>query len=115
MSIESRAGPPATSIVTNGLPQPRFAWNRDEVAGAVGDLGTFLPHIIGAITVAGMAPTGIFTSFGLFYLLAGGFYGGAVGGPPMKGAPAGLLIVAVAPPRGGGGGVWVGNAFLLAR
>ncbi len=74
MSIDTRADPPATSIVSNGLPQPRFAWNRDEVAGAVGDLGTFLPHIIGAITVAGMAPTGIFTSFGLFYLLAGTFY-----------------------------------------
>ena len=52
---------------------PRFAWNRREVAGAVGDLGTFLPHIIGAITVAGMAPTGVLSSFGLFYLMAGLF------------------------------------------
>ena len=30
--------------------RPRFAWNMGEVSGALGDLGTFLPHIIGAIT-----------------------------------------------------------------
>src|SRR3954470_10154837 len=114
MSIESRADPPATSIVTNGLPQPRFAWNRDEVAGAVGDLGTFLPHIIGAITVAGMAPTGIFTSFGLFYLLAGAFYGVPIGGQPMKAASAVLLIVPLTPPQVAGAGLVLGIVFLLA-
>ena len=65
---------------------PRFAWNRREVAGAVGDLGTFLPHIIGAITVAGMAPTGVLSSFGLFYLVAGLFYGVPMGVQPMKAA-----------------------------
>ena len=114
MSIESRADPPATSIVTNGLPQPRFAWNRDEVAGAVGDLGTFLPHIIGAITVAGMAPTGIFTSFGLFYLLAGAFYGVPIGVQPMKAASAVLLIVPMTPPQVAGAGLVLGIVFFLA-
>jgi predicted benzoate:H+ symporter BenE len=114
MHIESRADPPATTVVTNGLPQPRFAWNRDEVAGAVGDLGTFLPHIIGAITVAGMAPTGIFTSFGLFYLLAGAFYGVPIGVQPMKAASAVLLIVPMTPPQVAGAGLVLGIAFFLA-
>jgi hypothetical protein len=27
-----------------------------EISGAFGDLGTFLPHTLGAITVAGLAP-----------------------------------------------------------
>ena len=53
----------------------RFAWNAGEVSGSLGDLGTFLPHIVGAITVVGMAPTGILTTFGLFYALSGAFYG----------------------------------------
>ena len=55
--------------------RPRFAWNMGEVYGSLGDLGTFLPHIVGAITVVKMDPTGILTSFGLFYALSGAFYG----------------------------------------
>ena len=82
--------------------------------GAVGDLGTFLPHIIGAITVAGMAPTGIFTSFGLFYLLAGAFYGVPIGVQPMKAASAVLLIVPMTPPQVAGAGLVLGIAFFLA-
>jgi len=29
----------------------RFGWSVGEVSGLLGDLGTFLPHIVGAITV----------------------------------------------------------------
>ena len=36
----------------------RFAWNTGEVSGALGDLGTFLPHIVGAITVYAGIPGG---------------------------------------------------------
>jgi hypothetical protein len=39
----------------------RFAWNMGEVSGSLGDLGTSLPHIVGAITIVGMDPTGILT------------------------------------------------------
>jgi hypothetical protein len=53
----------------------RFGWSVGEVSGSLGDLGTFLPDIVGAITVVGMAPTGILTTFGLFYALSGAFYG----------------------------------------
>ena len=45
----------------------RFGWSVQEVSGSLGDLGTFLPHIIGAITIVRMDPTGILTTFGLFY------------------------------------------------
>ena len=44
----------------------RFGWSVQEVSGSLGDLGTFLPHIVGAITVVRMDPTGILTTFGLF-------------------------------------------------
>jgi hypothetical protein len=49
----------------------RFGWSVGEVSGSLGDLGTFLPHIVGAITVVGMAPAGILTTFDLFYALSG--------------------------------------------
>lgn len=94
-------------------PFPRFTWNRREVAGAVGDLGTFLPHIIGAITVAGMAPTGVLSSFGVFYLMAGLFYGVPMGVQPMKAASAVLLIVPMTPPQVAGAGIVIGAVFFL--
>lgn len=50
----------ATDKAASAPARKRFAWNLDEVSGSLGDLGTFLPHIIGAITVVGMDPTGIF-------------------------------------------------------
>jgi sulfate permease, SulP family len=52
-----------------------FRWDVQEVSGSLGDLGTFLPHIIGAITIVRMDPTGILSTFGLFYVLSGAFYG----------------------------------------
>ena len=70
----------------------------------LGDLGTFLPHIIGAVTVVGMDPTGIFVSFGLFYALAGAFYGVPMAVQPMKAASAAILIQPMDPGPGGGGG-----------
>src|SRR5439155_11284917 len=74
------------------LARPRFAWNMGEVSGSLGDLGTFLPHIIGAITVVKMDPTGILTSFGLFYAFTGAFYGVPMAVQPMKVASGAVLI-----------------------
>src|SRR4051794_24762674 len=57
------------------LIRSRFGWSVGEMSGSPGDLGTFLPHIVGAITVVKMDPTGILTTFGLFYAFTGAFYG----------------------------------------
>ncbi len=55
-----------------------------EVAGALGDLGTFLPHVLASITVAGLNPTSVFAGFGLFYLFSGWFYRIPMAVQPMK-------------------------------
>ena len=55
---------------------------------SLGDLGTFLPHIVGAIKVVKMDPTGILTTFGLFYAFTGAFYGVPMAVQPMKAASA---------------------------
>ena len=54
--------------------RPRLSRDIREVSDALGDLGTFLPHIIGAITVVGMNLTRVLTAFGLFYVFTGAFY-----------------------------------------
>jgi len=39
-----------------------------EFSGACGDLGTFIPQVIGAITVAGLAPAGVLFGFAAFLI-----------------------------------------------
>jgi hypothetical protein len=40
-------------------------------SGACGDLGTFIPHAIGAMVVAGLAPAGVLFGFGVFLIATG--------------------------------------------
>jgi SulP family sulfate permease len=91
----------------------RFGWSMGEVSGSLGDLGTFLPHIVGAITVVRMDPTGILTTFGLFYALSGAFYGVPMAVQPMKAASAAVLIEPMAPGAIAGAGLVIGAFFLL--
>lgn len=91
----------------------RFTFSLSEFSGALGDLGTFLPHIIGAITVVGMDPTGIFMTFGLFYAFAGGFYGIPMAVQPMKAASAAVLIQPLDPAAVAGAGLVIGAFFLI--
>ncbi len=91
----------------------RFAWNIGEVSGSLGDLGTFLPHIVGAITIVGMDPTGILTTFGLFYALSGAFYGVPMAVQPMKAASAAVLIEPMDPAAIAGAGLVIGAFFLV--
>ena len=49
-----------------------------------GDLGTFIPHVIGAMTVAGLAPAGVLFGFAAFLIGTGLFYGLPLPVQPMK-------------------------------
>ena len=95
------------------LARSRFGWNAGEVSGSLGDLGTFLPHIVGAITVVKMDPTGILTTFGLFYALSGAFYGVPMAVQPMKAASAAVLIEPMNPVAIAGAGLVIGAFFLI--
>jgi len=87
--------------------------NMGEVSGSLGDLGTFLPHIVGAITVVKMDPTGILTTFGLFYAFTGAFYGVPMAVQPMKAASAAVLIEPMQPAAIAGAGLVIGAVFLI--
>jgi predicted benzoate:H+ symporter BenE len=95
------------------LIRARFGRSVGEVSGSLGDLGTFLPHIVGAITIVGMEPTGILTTFGLFYALSGAFYGVPMAVQPMKAASAAVLIEPMDPGAIAGAGLVIGAFFLL--
>jgi SulP family sulfate permease len=49
-------------------------FNRLEMAGSLGDLGTLLPLAIGMILVNGLTPSGIFFTAGIFYIVSGLYY-----------------------------------------
>ncbi len=61
-----------------------FLFNRVELAGSLGDLGTLLPITIGMILLNKLSPTPVFLAFGLFYLLTGVYYRLPVPVQPLK-------------------------------
>jgi SulP family sulfate permease len=63
---------------------PRYRFDRMEIAGSLGDMGTLLPIAIGMILINGLSPTGMFFSIGIFYILSGIYYGITVPVQPMK-------------------------------
>lgn len=62
----------------------RFRFNRMELAGSLGDLGTVLPIAIAMILVNGLNPVGLFFSIAVFYILSGIYFGITVPVQPMK-------------------------------
>lgn len=61
-----------------------YKFNRLELAGSLGDLGTLLPLGIGMVIINGLSPSGLFLSIGLFYILSGLYYGITSPVQPMK-------------------------------
>ena len=62
----------------------RYRFDRMELAGSLGDLGTLLPIAMAMILVNGLNPLGVFVSIALFYILAGLYYGVTIPVQPMK-------------------------------
>ncbi len=68
-----------------------------EISGSLGDLGVFLPYVIGAITIGGMNASGVFVSFGLAYLFIAYFYRIPVPVQPMKIVGALVIVAQISP------------------
>jgi SulP family sulfate permease len=61
-----------------------YKFDRMELAGSLGDLGTLLPIAIAMVLVNGLNPLGLFLSIGIFYILSGVYFGVTVPVQPMK-------------------------------
>jgi hypothetical protein len=84
-----------------------------ETSGACGDLGTFIPHVIGAITVAGLAPAGVLLGFGLFLVSTGLVYGLPLPVQPMKAISAVILTGGLRPGEVAAAGMIIGVVLLV--
>jgi SulP family sulfate permease len=62
----------------------RFRFNRMELAGSLGDLGTLLPIAIAMVLFNGLNPLGLFLSIGGYYIISGIYFGITVPVQPMK-------------------------------
>jgi len=94
--------------VKNGVRQ-----ELNEVAGSLGDLGTFLPLAIGLIAVNGVNPTALFLCAGLLYIGAGLCYGLPIPVQPLKATAAIAISLSVPAEAIRAVAFWVG-ALLLA-
>jgi predicted benzoate:H+ symporter BenE len=59
-------------------------YNRNELAGAFGDLGTFIPFVAAYITLNKMDPLGILVAFGVFKIFVGQYFKTPMPVQPMK-------------------------------
>jgi SulP family sulfate permease len=91
---------------------PRYRFNRMEMAGALGDLGTLLPIAIGMILINGLSPMGIFFSIGVYYILSGIYYGVTTPVQPMKVIGAYAIATSMTSSQVLASAVWMG-VFLL--
>ncbi len=62
----------------------RYKFDRMELAGSLGDLGTLLPIAIAMVLINGLNPLGLFLSIGVFYIASGIYFGITVPVQPMK-------------------------------
>ncbi|MGD9017210.1 MAG: putative sulfate/molybdate transporter [Desulfobacterales bacterium] len=88
-------------------------FDRMELSGAFGDLGTLLPMAIGMILVNGMDPSGVMVSIGLFYILSGLYFGVTVPVQPMKVIGAYAIATAMTAQQVLSAGLLMGIALLL--
>lgn len=108
-----------TSTLTQAAPRPArprapIRFDRNELAGAFGDLGTDLPLLIGVIAASGVDSAGVLILFGLMQVFSGLWYRMPMPVQPLK-AFAALVIAQKIPGRvifGGGLAIGVSMFFL---
>lgn len=92
-----------------------FRFDRVELAGSFGDLGTLLPIVVGMILINKLSPTTVFLSFGIFYLITGLYFRLPIPVQPLKAV--GAIAIAfpgqITEPVIGAAGVIFGALLLL--
>ena len=94
-------------------PPRRIRFDRNELAGAFGDLGTDLPLLIGIIAASGVDSASVLVMFGLMQLFSGFWYGLPMPVQPLKAFAA--LVIAQKLPGSViyGGGLAIGVVMFL--
>jgi SulP family sulfate permease len=96
-----------------GRPKRLFRFDRMELAGSLGDLGTLLPLAIGIIVLCDLQATAVFLLVGLFYILAGSYFGVPTAIQPMKVIGAYAIAAGLSAQQITSAGLWMGAILLL--
>ncbi|PWW38210.1 putative sulfate/molybdate transporter [Chromohalobacter israelensis] len=90
-----------------------FVFNGRELNGALGDLGTLLPLMLGVLTVGGVSPGPVLFGFAAFYLVTAFYYRLPIPVQPMKAVAAMLLTVGMSTSELAIGGMIIGLVMLV--
>ena len=92
---------------------PRFRFDRNELAGAFGDIGTDLPLIVGMIVAAGLDAASALVMFGLMQYATAVRYGMPMAVQPLKAMAVIVITQKIAGPVLFGAGLAIGVVMLL--
>ena len=91
----------------------QYRFNRLELAGSLGDLGTLLPLAIGLILINKLDPTGVFWAVGLFFIFSGIYFGVTVPVQPMKVISAYAIATSMSASQITASGMLIGLVLLI--
>lgn len=91
----------------------KFILSVRELGGALGDLGTLLPLMLGTVAVVGLAPTPVLLGFAVFYIATALYYRLPIPVQPMKAVAAVLLTAGITPAGLAASGVMIGVVLLV--
>ena len=100
-------------IATRPQQRPRLRFDRNELAGAFGDIGTDLPLIIGMIAASGLNSSSVLVMFGLMQFLTALAYGMPMAVQPLKAVAVIVITQHIAPGVLYGGGLAIGIAMVI--
>lgn len=92
---------------------PRFRFDRNELAGAFGDIGTDLPLIVGMVVAAGLDVASVLVMFGLMQYATAVRYGMPMAVQPLKAMAIIVITQKIAGPVLFGAGLAIGIVMLL--
>ncbi len=91
----------------------KIRFNRNELAGAFGDMGTDVPLLIGVIIASGLDASSVLIMFGLMQIFSGIVYRMPVPVQPLKAIAAMVISHQIAPSLIYGAGIAIGIIMLL--
>jgi hypothetical protein len=106
---------PHSAIAENSVAAtaPRVRFDRNELSGAFGDIGTDFPLIVGMILAAKLDPASVLILFGLMQLLTGLAYGLPMPAQPLKAMAVLVMSGTVGANTLYGGGLAIGITMLF--
>jgi len=97
---------------TSATPTPRLRFDRNELAGAFGDIGTDLPLLIALIATCGLDAASVCVVFGALQIATGILYGIPMPVQPLKAMAAIMLAQRLPAGTLAGGGLAIGVAMI---